>query len=340
MSTSKALLVTGRRIPARWGLMVALVSASISSIALPDIAFAACDAACQSDFVARHNASRTRLNNGLMPAPAGTFQPTANPPLGALTLNNTAAGTAQAYADTCNGLNHSPSNSAFRGPNTGENIYAAAGQAVNATVAVQAWEDESVDYSHATNSSVNGKVVGHYTQLVWANTTAVGCGVKQCTVNSPFGPFNGGQWDLVVCQYTPAGNFVGQKPYVAGVVAPKPPGGPLDADGNGLYDALTDGILIVRYLFNITGPNLTSGALGPGATANTPELALARMNGFRPSYDIDDNKQFDALTDGLLMLRYLFNLTGQALTNGAVGPGAGRQDSATIEPYLFSIRQP
>ena len=337
MFASQRFPASRQRNPKRRALLVAL-TLSIASVAFPDVARAACDAVCQADYVARHNASRTKLNNGQMPGPAGVFQPTANPALGALTLNNTAAATAQAYADTCNGLTHSPDNSAFRGPNTGENIYVSAGQPVSATAVVQAWEGESVDYSHATNSSVNGNVVGHYTQLVWANTTAVGCGVTLCAINSPFGNFNGGQYNLVVCQYTPAGNFVGQSPYVAGVPNPKPPGGALDADGNGSYDALTDGLLILRYLFGLNGAGLINGALGPGATANTPELALARMNLLRPAYDVDGNLQFDALTDGLLILRYLFGLTGAALTNGAVGAGAARTNSTTIEAYLLTLR--
>ena len=339
MITSNASLVLGQWSPRRWALLVSLASASAASATFPLVARAACNAACEAQFVAAHNASRTKLNNGLMPGPAGTFQPTSNPALGAFTLNDTAAGTAQAYADSCNGLTHSPRDSVFRGPNTGENIFVSSPTAPTPAIAVQKWEDESNFYIYATNSSTDPadpkKQVGHYTQLVWSSTTAVGCGVSHCAINSPFGGFNNGEYDLVVCQYTPAGNFVGERPYVAGVPAP---GGALDADGNGLYDPYTDGLLILRYLFGITGPSLTNGALGPGATANTPALALARMDTFRPQYDIDGNTQFDAMTDGLLMVRYLFGLTGTALTNGAVGASATRPTALTIEPHLLTLR--
>ena len=82
-----------------------------------------------------------------------------------------------------------------------------------------AWEDESTLYTYATiGDPVNNfSAVGHYTQLVWANTTQVGCGVTQCTTNSPFG---GGTWNYVVCRYSPPGNFTGQFPYVRVTASP------------------------------------------------------------------------------------------------------------------------
>ena len=43
----------------------------------------------------------------------------------------------------------------------------------------------------------------------------------------------------------------------------------MDVDGNGSSDALTDGLLIIRYLFGIRGSALISGAIGPGATRTT-----------------------------------------------------------------------
>jgi hypothetical protein len=44
----------------------------------------------------------------------------------------------------------------------------------------------------------------------------------------------------------------------------------------------------------------------------------------------------DALTDGLLILRYLFGLEGSSLTNGVVAPDAPRT-SYVIETYLKSL---
>jgi len=49
--------------------------------------------------------------------------------------------------------------------------------------------------------------------------------------------------------------------------------------------------------------------------------------------DIDGNGQVDATTDGLLTLRYLLGLRGNALTTGALGACASR-DVVGIESYL------
>ena len=53
--------------------------------------------------------------------------------------------------------------------------------------------------------------------------------------------------------------------------------------------------------------------------------------------DIDDNKQSDALTDGLMIIRYLFGLRGNSLISSAVGPNAQRTMVMDIENYLKSL---
>jgi pathogenesis-related protein 1 len=47
---------------------------------------------------------------------------------------------------------------------------------------------------------------GHYTQIVWRGSMQVGCGVSTCM--SGFG-----NEDIWICNYAPAGNYVGQTPY-------------------------------------------------------------------------------------------------------------------------------
>lgn len=68
---------------------------------------------------------------------------------------------------------------------------------------VDAWGNEKRDYDYADNSCAAGKVCGHYTQLVWKNSTSVGCAMTICQ--------NGSQ--IWACQYEPAGNWFGEKPY-------------------------------------------------------------------------------------------------------------------------------
>ena len=113
--------------------------------------------------------------------------------------------------------------------------------------------------------------------------------------------------------------------------------GPLDVDGNGKYDALTDGVLILRWLFGLTGTQLINGAIGPGAQRTVPADISAYLDGQKASLDVDNNAKTDALTDGLMILRYLFGLRGAPLIAGALGTGAQRTTAATIEPYIASL---
>ncbi|HCD26057.1 MAG TPA: hypothetical protein DER02_00960, partial [Gammaproteobacteria bacterium] len=52
--------------------------------------------------------------------------------------------------------------------------------------------------------------------------------------------------------------------------------------------------------------------------------------------DIDGDGATTALTDGLLLIRYLFGFSGDALVNGAVGTGATRTTATQIETYINS----
>ena len=50
-------------------------------------------------------------------------------------------------------------------------------------------------YNYASPGFTSG--AGHFTQVVWAATTQLGCGVSTCTSNSPFGA-SFPTWTLVV----------------------------------------------------------------------------------------------------------------------------------------------
>jgi hypothetical protein len=53
--------------------------------------------------------------------------------------------------------------------------------------------------------------------------------------------------------------------------------------------------------------------------------------------DIDGNGQLTALTDGLLVLRRLFGLTGASLIGNAIGANCTRCDAPSIEAYLSTL---
>ncbi|KAK7403055.1 hypothetical protein QQX98_011166 [Neonectria punicea] len=67
----------------------------------------------------------------------------------------------------------------------------------NATASVEAWGDERDEYSF--KKAKFSEETGHFTQLVWKDTTDVGCGRRLCGESG---------WYLV-CEYWPRGNVVG-----------------------------------------------------------------------------------------------------------------------------------
>jgi hypothetical protein len=140
------------------------------------------------------------------PAPSAT----AGGPLLPFTWDVGAASVAQNWAAQCNGLTHNPNRDG------GENIYIAGSTTTPVTItgtdAVSSWSAESSNYTYSSNSCAADQECGHYTQLAWRTTNAVGCAVQQCTTNSPFGA-SFPDYALVVCDYTPAGNWSGVQPY-------------------------------------------------------------------------------------------------------------------------------
>ncbi|MEO7252943.1 MAG: Ig-like domain repeat protein [Casimicrobium sp.] len=117
--------------------------------------------------------------------------------------------------------------------------------------------------------------------------------------------------------------------------------GTLDIDASNTqtkYDAQTDGVLIVRYLVGFTGNSLVAGALGATATRTDPAAIKSYLDSIRPLLDVDGNGSVDALTDGLLIMRHLLGLSGNALISGAlaVPPGA-RTTAPEIQTYIQSL---
>jgi len=112
----------------------------------------------------------------------------------------------------------------------------------------------------------------------------------------------------------------------------------LDIDGNGQTDALTDGILAIRYLFGARNNALIQNAIAPDATRTTASEITAYLDTARDTMlDVDGNGSADALTDGILTIRYLFGATGDALIQNAIAPDATRTDAASIISFLESF---
>jgi len=107
-----------------------------------------------------------------------------------------------------------------------------------------------------------------------------------------------------------------------------------DIDENSEAKALTDGLLVIRHLFGFTGDALATGAISTDATRDRAEDISELLAGADSELDIDGNGESKALSDGLLLIRYLFGFTGDALTVGAIGEGATRDTSEAIEAYI------
>ena len=106
----------------------------------------------------------------------------------------------------------------------------------------------------------------------------------------------------------------------------------LDVDGNGTVDALTDGLMVLRAMFGLTGTAVTNGAVGANAQFTTWAQIQPRIR--FSALDVDGNGTTDALTDGLMIVRAMFGLTGTAVTSGAVAAGAPRATWGDIRAHL------
>ena len=87
----------------------------------------------------------------------------------------------------------------------GENLWMGTKNAFPVEQMVDAWVRERRLFKPGIfpDISTNGnwEDVGHYTQLIWHSTTAVGCAIG----SSP-------TYDYLVCRYNPAGNWIDENP--------------------------------------------------------------------------------------------------------------------------------
>jgi len=107
-----------------------------------------------------------------------------------------------------------------------------------------------------------------------------------------------------------------------------------DVDENLEAQPLTDGLLVIRHLFGFSGDSLTSGAVSGGASRDSSDSIASYLTDADSQLDIDGDGESKPLTDGLLLIRYLFGFSGDSLISGAVGTGATRDTSEEVEAYI------
>ncbi|KAG1658393.1 Venom allergen 5.02 [Nymphon striatum] len=170
-----------------------------------------------------HNKFRAEFNIGQFKSKNGIF-PKASPPILNLKWNNNLAKHAQTHADSCSSFHSAESrlSNIFGFNFIGESLYQAfdtrwcgtCDRFPSWTIAVQAWFDEHKIYPNQTEIckemknfsriTYNGNdEVGHFTQIISARTTQIGCGISVC-----------GSCNLhITCNYAEIGNFVDSAVY-------------------------------------------------------------------------------------------------------------------------------
>jgi hypothetical protein len=159
-----------------------------------------------------HNQYRANVANGLV----GSQPPATN--MTALVWDADLATVAQDWANNCtfaHNANRTTEYQILTGSTdyVGENLYATSLDSSVPDNAMAAWFGEESSYTYEPISNGNSSA-WHYTQMVWANTWRIGCAQATCP-NLFFGPTD----QIMVCNYAPGGNFLGQYPYESGATA-------------------------------------------------------------------------------------------------------------------------
>ncbi|KAK4887811.1 hypothetical protein RN001_004082 [Aquatica leii] len=131
---------------------------------------------------------------------------------------------AQCWANACNGasLIHDACRRTRKHEHVGQNLgyISSSANNINVTEAtlqlIDYWYDEVAIFNNqwVLDTRDRGFKVGHYTQMVWADTHRLGCAAIQYTTKQ----FDGNKWYefLLVCNYAPGGNYIGMPVYKPG----------------------------------------------------------------------------------------------------------------------------
>ena len=174
----------------------------------------------RTELVRAHNYFRNLVASGKQaPLPTATN-------MKELTWDKEVEGVAQNWASS-NPSGHNSNRKLPTRPSlyVGENIYwssrsgskAIVAGSANVTAAVESWYNEVKAFTGDVGAfkSTGGPVVGHFTQVAWADTSALGCGILDCVTKTSSGY---SQSVAFVCDYAVGGNMLGSPIYKKGAV--------------------------------------------------------------------------------------------------------------------------
>jgi len=125
------------------------------------------------------------------------------PPLTWSSLLADDAGRWAAHLASTGGFDHDDAGTERK--HQGENLWKGTRGAYTLEQMIGAWASEVSDYRVGifpnVSKSGNWESVGHYTQLIWRNTTHVGCAIATTADDQ-----------VLVCRYSPPGNYDGERP--------------------------------------------------------------------------------------------------------------------------------
>ncbi|CAD5227963.1 unnamed protein product [Bursaphelenchus okinawaensis] len=142
--------------------------------------------------------------NGVLPAAANMYE---------YGYDATVEASAQAWANNCT-FEHN-------GYAGGQNLYAVSASDGNYTELLQnsvnSWYSEIANFniSNVNDFEVDPNLVtGHFTQVIWATSYLVGCGITQCATFTNMDGYDNGY--IVVCNYQTQGNIISEPVYLTG----------------------------------------------------------------------------------------------------------------------------
>ena len=253
----------------------------------------------------------------------------------AATASPAAAGTVNC---TPNPVSHGSNSTCTSTANAGYNFSAFSGDCAGATcVLTNVTSDKNVTAnftlnSYAISTTANPVAGGSVT----CTPNPVNHGSNSTCTSTTNAPYLFASW---------SGDCTGATCLLANVTGPRSVTASfvptLNVDGSAAatrYHPLVDGLIVVRFMQGRTGTALTAGTSVASATITDPAAMVTYLTTMGTLLDIDGNGTIDPATDGLLIMRYLLGLRGDALIANALGAAPRARSTATeIEAWLTAL---